>query len=424
MLQRAFAAAAITAACVAIPAAAQAAAPLTSERPHGRSANQPARPRRRPPGARLDAQRRRPRPRAVRLPGRRHQGRPDGLGQRRGALARLGERAVRGPGARVGARKYAWKVRVWDETGKPQRLQRARAARDRPAQQSDWTAKWIGAPADDLNLSGDKWIWYTNDDATSNMPAMTRFLRTTVTLAERAEHGALPVHGRRRGRRLRQRHARRRHQGPPRQRQERLAEGQIVESRVALHGGREHDRRPGQEPPRRERRPATPARLHRPPARPTARRSTRQRLEVERHRPAGWQQPGFDDTAWHAGPRARRPTAPARGAPTSSLPRQPSPLAAQGLHGRASRSRPARLLRTALGLLRDPHQRREGRRPTSSRPGWTEYTKRVQYKIYDVTGLVSQGANAHRRRARRRLVLRPPRRAAASAARSPWYSPS
>ena len=45
------------------------------------------------------------------------------------------------------------------------------------------------------------------------MPALTRYLRATVTLPSAPERGPLPVHRRRRGRRLRQRHAGHRHQG-------------------------------------------------------------------------------------------------------------------------------------------------------------------------------------------------------------------
>ena len=79
--------------------------------------------------------------------------------------------------------KYSWKVRVWDETGAPSAYSAPATLETGLLQQSDWTAKWIGAPANDLNFSGDKWIWYTNDDATNNMPANTRFLRATVNLA-------------------------------------------------------------------------------------------------------------------------------------------------------------------------------------------------------------------------------------------------
>ena len=39
-------------------------------------------------------------------------------------------------------------------------------------------------------------------------------------------------------------------------------------------------------------------------------------------------------------------------------------------------------------------------------PGWTSYNKRLQYQAYDVTGLLRQGDNCHRRNFRQRLVSR------------------
>ena len=39
-------------------------------------------------------------------------------------------------------------------------------------------------------------------------------------------------------------------------------------------------------------------------------------------------------------------------------------------------------------------------------PEWTDYVKRINYRTYDVTGLMKKGDNAHRRCAWRRLVRR------------------
>ena len=153
------------------------------QRPHRRPANRPARSRRRPPS-----------PRAGRSSG---DGRgreqtayqvvvsKDGagrVGQRRGALPGLGQRALRRPRARVRHEVHVEGARLGrDEPAV--RLQRARDA-SRPASSSRATGPRSGSarPPNDLNLSGDKWIWYTNDDAVNNMPALTRFLRATVTL--------------------------------------------------------------------------------------------------------------------------------------------------------------------------------------------------------------------------------------------------
>ncbi len=179
MLQRAFVAAVITAACVAmkllhrppprsVPAGSRSTASPTrsaSPAPVRRSAGRSA-------ATAADV--------SSPLPGRRHQGRRHGLGQRRGPLPRFGERALPGP-ALESATQYRWKVRVWDESGKPSEYSAPAQLETALLTNADWTAKWIAAPADDLNLSGARWIWH--EDGTQNMPALTRYLRTSFTLA-------------------------------------------------------------------------------------------------------------------------------------------------------------------------------------------------------------------------------------------------
>jgi len=56
----------------------------------------------------------------------------------------------------------------------------------------------------------------------------------------------------------------------------------------------------------------------------------------------------------------------------------------------------ARLYVTALGLY---EARLNGRRVGDGflTPGWTDYTQRVAYQTYDVTGLLNQGDNANHR---------------------------
>ena len=229
-------------------------------RAHRRPPDRPARARRRAPGARLDARRRRPRAHAVGVPG-----------DRRPRTAPTSGTAARctppprpnvpygGPALRPGTR-YTWKVRAWDESGQPSdRRARPQSLETGLLTQRDWKAKWIGAAASDLDLNGDRWIWYTNDDAVNNLPAMTRFLRATVNLPTAPEPGPLPVHRRRRGRRLRQRHAGDRHQDPARHRRERLAEGAAARRHSLLHAGANTlavQVKNRLEPERRRRRPA------------------------------------------------------------------------------------------------------------------------------------------------------------------------
>ena len=225
MLQRALAAAAITAACAAIPAAAQAATPLTSQRPDGRSPHQPTRPRE------TLAQRSAGRSAATVADG---SSRPTRSSSPR-ATRRSGTAAR---SAHPHPRTCRTEARRWS---RPRSTGGRSVSGTRPAAPSeysapaqletglltnaDWTAKWIAAPADDLNLSGAPAGSGHEDGTTRNMPAITRYLRTIVTLASAPSERAPAVHGRRRGRHLRQRHAGHRHQGAPRRRRERLAEG-------------------------------------------------------------------------------------------------------------------------------------------------------------------------------------------------------
>ena len=81
------------------------------------------------------------------------------------------------------ATQYAFKVRVWDEASTPSEWSTPASFETGLLSKDDFAAKWIAAPADDLNLAGVKWIWSTNEDGTGNLPAMTRYLRATVNLA-------------------------------------------------------------------------------------------------------------------------------------------------------------------------------------------------------------------------------------------------
>ena len=101
-----------------------------------------------------------------------------------------------------------------------------------------------------------------------------------------------------------------------------------------------------------------------------------------------------------------RPTAAARGAPTSASRRSPARTCART----SPPTKPiaqARLYVTALGLY---EVRINGRKVGEDvlAPGWTEYTKRVPSQTYDVTDLVTERRERDRRDPRRGLVRRPP----------------
>jgi alpha-L-rhamnosidase len=102
---------------------------------------------------------------------------------------------------------------------------------------------------------------------------------------------------------------------------------------------------------------------------------------------AGWQKPGFDDTAW--------PNAAEGGyqfGNVSDLARVPAPYLRKEFSVAQAVKR-ATVYVTALGAY---ELRLNGRRVGKDvlAPGWTEFRKRVHYQTYDVTGLLDKGANA------------------------------
>jgi alpha-L-rhamnosidase len=78
-----------------------------------------------------------------------------------------------------------WKVRVWDQDGKP-------SAWSEPAlwsmgllQAADWTAQWIGLDevvAEPLSLKPGQWIWFPGGNPAVGAPVGTNYFRRTVTL--------------------------------------------------------------------------------------------------------------------------------------------------------------------------------------------------------------------------------------------------
>ena len=240
---------------------------------------------------------------------------------------------------------------------------------------------------------------------------MTRYLRATVTLPTAPADAPLPLHGRRRGRRLRQRHPGDRHQGAARQRRERVAEGAARRRHQPAARRRQHDRRAGQEPPQPERRPDA-RRLHRPPEGRRAPRST-PAAPGSRPRPA---RPAGSSPASTTPPGRRARELATYGSGPWGSQRLPPAAAQPRTCARTSRrpspSPRARLLRHRARPVRGPHQRRQGRRRACSRRAGPTTTSASSPQTYDVTEPRPAGRQRDRRRARRRLVRRPPRRAA------------
>jgi alpha-L-rhamnosidase len=297
--------------------------------------------------------------------------------------------AYGGPALESGA-KYTWKVRAWDESNQPSAYSPPASLETGLLQQSDWTAKWIGAPVDDLDFSGDKWIWYTNDDAVHDMPALTRYLRTTVTLANAPREARLLftvddeaivyVNGTQaidtKSIRDNDENAWQKalqldvtsllHQGAN-------TIAVQVKNRANGNGG-----------------PTPGGFIARLKADGTS-FDTGSAWKTSTTGPQGWEQPAFDDTAW----TPARELATYGGGPwggSVSLPAQPSPYLRKDF-GTAKPIQDARLYVSALGMY-EVHINGAKVGDAVLAPGWTEYSKRVPSQTYDVTGLVKQGDNA------------------------------
>jgi alpha-L-rhamnosidase len=294
-----------------------------------------------------------------------------------------------GPALQSGTR-YTWKVRAWDDAGQPSAYSAPASLETGLLQQGDWTAKWIAAPANDLSFSGDKWIWYTNDDAVNNMPALTRYLRATVTLATAPtdarllftvdDEAVVYVNGTQaidtKATRDADENAWQKsvqldvtnllHQGAN-------TIAVQVKNRTGSGGGEN----PG----------GFIARLK---ADNTI-FDTSSAWKTSMTGAEGWQQPSFDDSAW----TPARELATYGGGPWGgnvSLPPQPSPYLRKDFTAPKPIAQ-ARLYVSALGMY-EVHINGAKVGDAVLAPGWTEYSKRVPSQTYDVTSLIKQGDNA------------------------------
>ncbi|MET0494533.1 MAG: family 78 glycoside hydrolase catalytic domain, partial [Actinoplanes sp.] len=106
--------------------------------------------------------------------------------------------------------------------------------------------------------------------------------------------------------------------------------------------------------------------------------------------PGGWEQPGFNDASWPAA----RVTAAFGAGPwgTQVAVSNPAPYVSKGFAVSKPVAR-ARLFATALGL-HDTYL--NGAKVGAERlgPGWSDYNKRLQYRVYDVTAGLKQGDNS------------------------------
>lgn len=85
-------------------------------------------------------------------------------------------------GAALAPRQRAWwKVRVWDGDGLPSSWSKP-AFWERGLRTEDWTATWLSSGDGAGSLSGAAWIWATEGDPRSSAPAGARYFRKAFTL--------------------------------------------------------------------------------------------------------------------------------------------------------------------------------------------------------------------------------------------------
>lgn len=275
---------------------------------------------------------------------------------------------------------YYWRVRIWDTQGRVSAWGAVRffeAGLLAPA--TEWKGAFIGRPASNVGLSGATWIWYPEGDPGSGVPAVTRYFRKTVTLAGAPSAATLVVTG--------DDTATVWVNGTQVSSGAAWQQASVVDVTGRLHAGANTIAVATQNT---SQSPAGMIAQLAVAGGPVV--NTDATWKAAQSGPAGWEQPGFDDAAWvqamavavyGSGPWGSGVTIPQS---------QPSPL----LRKTFTVSKPvaaARLYTTALGL----HETRLNGAKVGSdalAPGWTDYTKRLQYKAYDVTGQLAQGANA------------------------------
>ncbi|KUL39505.1 alpha-L-rhamnosidase [Actinoplanes awajinensis] len=275
-------------------------------------------------------------------------------------------------------RTYHWRVRVWDAQGRPSPWS-APATFDTGLYDpgTEWKAAFIGAPAT-ANLTGASWIWYPEGDPASSAPAGTRYFRRTVDLTP-SGRAVLVVTGDDtadvwvNGTQV----------SASRRVTDSWKRATTIDVTAALRAGANTLAIAG-------------TNTSAGPAGVIAKLTVGSTVVVTdagwksaTSAPAGWEQPGFDDAAW---PGAQVTAASGAGPwGTSVAVPRPTPYVSKGFVIAKPIAR-ARLFATALGL----HETYlNGTKVGDDRlaPGWTDYRKRVQYRVHDVTAALKQGGN-------------------------------
>ncbi|MEU8639273.1 family 78 glycoside hydrolase catalytic domain [Amycolatopsis sp. NPDC048633] len=296
------------------------------------------------------------------------------------ASAQQADVAYGGP-ALTSLTAYTWRVRVWDAEGRMSDwspVQRFETALRDPA--AEWTGAFLGRAAAGPDLAGASWIWYPEGDPAGGVPPSTRFFRKSLTLTAAPSKATLVVTG--------DDSATVWVNGTQVSDSPRVTDS--WKTAAVLEVGNLLTAGANTIAVRSENTTQSPA-------------GTIAKLTVQggpsvvsdaswkasQTGPDGWQQRTFDDSSW---PAARAVAAYGTGPWGANVAvSAPSPL----LRKSFTVSKPiasARLLTTALGL-QETHLNGAKVGAEVLAPGWTDYAKRLQYRVSDVTGQVRQGEN-------------------------------
>lgn len=279
--------------------------------------------------------------------------------------------------------RYYWRVRIWDTQGRPSGWGAVRSFETgliSPA--TEWQGAFIGQPAG-AGLSGATWIWYPEGDPAAGVPPATRYFRGTVNLAAAPTAASLVFTG--------DDTADVWVNGVQVSTSPRAVDSwktaAVLDVTSRLHSGANTIAVSGQNTTQ------SPAGvIGQLTVSGGVVANTDATWKASQTGPAGWEQPGFNDSGWVAARAVASYGSGPWGANVTVPQSRPSPLLRKGF----TVSRPvaqARLFTTALGLA---ETRLNGAKvgDDAVAPGWTDYGKRLQYKEYDVTGQIVQGANA------------------------------
>lgn len=79
-----------------------------------------------------------------------------------------------------------WRVRVWDKYGRPSKWSEPACWTMGLLKPDDWKARWIGydeyAKWEEPNFKGCKWIWFKEGEPTKEAPVADRYFRRTISL--------------------------------------------------------------------------------------------------------------------------------------------------------------------------------------------------------------------------------------------------